>query len=124
MALRRGGVTSPDPRAEYYTEERCHILVADAANDDDVSLARARVEPGVTTARHSLTGVDERYVLIAGEGLVEVGDGHATMVGPGDVVAIPAGVSQRITNTGTTDLVFLCICTPPFTPDCYVDLEP
>lgn len=124
MALRRGGVTSTDSSAEYYTEERCHILVTDAPNDDDVSLARARVEPGVTTARHSLTGVDERYVLLAGEGLVEVGADDATVVGPGDVVAIPAGVSQRITNTGTTDLVFLCICTPPFTPDCYVDLEP
>jgi mannose-6-phosphate isomerase-like protein (cupin superfamily) len=123
MALRRGGVTSADSSAEYYTEERCHILVTGAPNDDDVSLARARVEPGVTTARHSLTGVDERYVLLAGEGLVEVGADDVTMVGPGDVVAIPAGVSQRITNTGTTDLVFLCICTPPFTPDCYVDLE-
>ena len=123
MALHRGGVTSADPSAEYYTEERCHILVTDAVDDADVSLARARVEPGVTTARHSLTGVDERYVLIAGEGLVEVGADDPALVGPGDVVAIPAGVGQRITNTGTTDLVFLCICTPPFRPECYLDLE-
>ena len=33
------------------------------------------------------------------------------------------GAAQRITNTGTGDLVFLCICTPAFEPDCYEDLE-
>ena len=41
----------------------------------------------------------------------------------GDVVAIPSGERQRIINTGLTDLIFLCICTPPFTRDCYVDLD-
>jgi mannose-6-phosphate isomerase-like protein (cupin superfamily) len=121
--LSRPGVTSPDPSAEFFTDERCHILVSDAVDDDTVSIARARVEPGVTTAWHSLTGVDERYVLISGEGLVEIGDDAPTRVGAGDVVAIPSGERQRIINTGLTDLIFLCICTPPFTPDCYVDLD-
>ena len=124
MALARPGVTSPDPDDEFFTEERCHILVSDAAGDDAVSIARARVEPGVTTAWHSLTGVDERYVMVAGEGRVEVGDDPPADVRAGDAVAIPAGVRQRITNMGTGDLVFLCICTPPFTRDCYVDLDP
>ncbi|MEA3397575.1 MAG: cupin domain-containing protein, partial [Chloroflexota bacterium] len=44
-------------------------------------------------------------------------------VSPGDVVLIPPGVSQRISNTGAGDLMFLCICTPPFRPECYEDLE-
>ena len=119
----RAGVTRFDPESEYLTEERCHIVVTDAEDDGVVSLARARVEPGVTTAWHSLTGVDERYVMLAGEGEVEVGEDPPSPVGPGDVVAIPAGVRQRITNTGNTDLTFLCVCTPPFAPDCYVDLD-
>lgn len=123
MGLNRSGVTSAHEADEYYTEERCHILVTDAVDDDTVSIARARVEPGVITAWHSLSGVDERYVLISGSGLVEVGDEEPARVGPGDVVAIPAGVRQRITNTGREDLIFLCVCTPPFTPECYVDLE-
>ena len=123
MAGLGAGVTRFDASLEYYTDERCHILVTDAVGDDVVSLARARVEPGVTTAWHSLTGVDERYFMLAGEGVVEVGDDEPTPVGPGDVVAIPAGVRQRITNSGDGDLIFLCVCTPPFTPDCYVDLE-
>ena len=123
MGNLRAGVTRPDPAGEYFTEERCHILVTDVAGDRDVSLARARVEPGVTTAWHSLTGVDERYIMLTGEGEVEVGDGEPAPVGPGDVVAIPAGIRQRITNTGDEDLTFFCVCTPPFTPDCYVDLD-
>jgi mannose-6-phosphate isomerase-like protein (cupin superfamily) len=40
-------------------------------------------------------------------------------VGPGAIVVIPAGTPQQITNPGTTDLVFHCICTPRFTPGCY-----
>jgi mannose-6-phosphate isomerase-like protein (cupin superfamily) len=35
------------------------------------------------------------------------------------VVFIPAGVVQQITNTGSEDLVFYCICTPAFEEDRY-----
>ena len=38
-------------------------------------------------------------------------------------VRIPAGVRQRIRNTGPTDLVFLCICTPRFEQSAYRELE-
>ena len=38
---------------------------------------------------------------------------------PGDVVLIPSGVRQRVTNIGDEDLVFLCVCTPRFFPECY-----
>ena len=91
--------------------------------DGGVSIAQARVEPGVTTALHRLNGVAERYVITQGRGLMEVGEIEPTDLGPGDVVRIPAGIPQRITNTGDQDLVFLCVCTPRFLPDCYQDLE-
>jgi mannose-6-phosphate isomerase-like protein (cupin superfamily) len=108
---------------EVYTDERCFILELLGSSDDAlVSIARARVEPGVTTALHRLNGVAERYVIQSGSGLVEV-NGKRSPVQPGNVVAIPAGCPQRITNTGGEDLVFLCICTPPFVADCYEDLE-
>ncbi len=41
----------------------------------------------------------------------------------GDFVLIPAGISQRIENTGTRDLIFECICLPRFTKDAYESLE-
>ncbi len=109
---------------EFETIERCAILeVANDSDDADVSIARARVKVGVTTAWHKLTGITERYLIIAGQGRVELGDMKAVIVGEGDVVRIPAGVAQRIGNTGDVDLVFYAICSPRFQQQYYVSLE-
>ncbi len=109
----------PDPAREYHTPERCHILESwNHPGDGAASLARARVEPGVTTEPHRLRGVVERYLIIEGMGRARVGEEEAD-VRPGDVVIIPAGVVQQITNTGPGDLAFYCVCTPRFTPGCY-----
>lgn len=112
------GVRRPDEAREFYTEERCHILeLSGAAEDPELSIARARVEPGVTTQRHELS-IAERYVIASGSGVVEVGDVREE-VGPGDVVLIPTGVPQRITNDGDVDLVFYCLCTPAWRDGVY-----
>jgi len=114
---------SPDNEKEYFFQEGCYIL--ELQNDTaspDLSIARARVRPGVTTRLHRLNAVHERYVIVSGQGRAEVGDSLIADVVANDVVEIPAGVSQRITNTGTDDLVFLAICTPRFTPQCYEDV--
>lgn len=117
-------VYKEDESREFDTPERCAILeLSNHEADPDVSIARARVQPGVTTAWHYLMGVTERYVIQSGCGKVEVGDLEPQQVGPGDVVRIPPGVRQRITNTAGEDLVFLAVCTPRFVPECYVDLE-
>lgn len=108
---------------EFYTDERCYITeLLNCEQSPQVSVAQARVEPGVTTQRHRLVGVAESYVLIRGAGVMEVGDNqHA--VKAGDTVVIPAGEAQRVANNGDVDLVFYCICTPRFEPSCYVNLE-
>lgn len=112
------------PGKEWLTPERCSITeLLNSPHDPTCSIARARVEPGVTTQLHALRGVTERYVLLEGSGRVEIAGVPAVEVRPLMVVHIPADAPQRITNTGTTDLVFLCICTPPFTPECYRNLE-
>lgn len=110
-----------DPSKEFPTEENCFILeVANDAGDPDVSIARARVRPGVTTEWHRLEGIAERYIIVRGTGRVEVGDLPPTIVTEGDVVRIPADVAQRITNIGDEDLVFFCVCSPRFVPSAYV----
>lgn len=115
-------VVRPDLASEQLTPERCFVLETWNVEDDPaVSIARARVEPGVTTQLHSLD-VDERYVIVAGSGRVEVGEIQEE-VGPGDVVVIPAGVPQRITNDAEQDLVFYCVCSPRFRPSGYRPLE-
>ena len=107
---------------EVLTREGCFIReLANSAEIDSFSLAEARVEPGVTTEWHRLD-VDEWYILTGGSGIVEVGGEPAVAVGPGDVVAIPAGMPQRIRNDGDGDLVFLCLCRPRFSPQGYEPL--
>jgi len=108
---------------EFWTSERCYIR--ELINDKsiaDFSLTDSRIEPGVATELHSLS-VREWYYIKQGTGLMEVGGGPQIEVGPGDTVEIPAGVSQRITNTGQSDLTLQCVCLPRFTPDCYQSLE-
>jgi len=112
------------PADEYFFAEGCHIVeLSNRADDPAVSIARARVEPGMTTRLHRLHGVTERYVILQGEGLVDVGELQGRAVGQGAVVVIPPLSPQRITNTGSEDLIFLAICTPRFTPACYEDLD-
>ena len=108
---------------EFWTSERCYIRERiNIESIPDFSLADSRVEPGIVTELHSLS-VREWYFIRQGSGLMEVGGGPQIEVGPGDTVEIPAGVSQRITNTGEDDLLLECVCMPRFTPDCYQSLE-
>ena len=65
----------------------------------------------------------ERYLILEGQGRVEIGEGPAEDVGPGAVVLIPPGERQRITNTGDADRLFLAVCTPRFTLAGYEDVE-
>ncbi|MGZ0709013.1 cupin domain-containing protein [Coraliomargarita sp. W4R53] len=117
-------LVKPDEAKEFETSERCSILeVLNDVDDSAMSIARARVAVGVTTAWHHLVGVAERYVILQGQGRVEIGASTPQVVEVGDAVCIPAGVRQRIQNTGESDLIFYAICTPRFTPECYVPLE-
>jgi len=71
----------------------------------------------------SAIGTVERYVILEGEGCVEVGSLPPQVVGAGDVVLIPPSCRQRITNNGQGDLLFLAVCTPRFTNEAYADLD-
>lgn len=107
-------------RSEYYFVEGCFITeLSNSADDPEVSIARARVQPGATTRWHRLSGITERYVVIEGSGRVEIGGLSPREVEAGDVVIIPPLCAQRISNTGPGDLVFLAICSPRFVEDAY-----
>jgi mannose-6-phosphate isomerase-like protein (cupin superfamily) len=109
---------------EFYIDERCYITeLSNTPDDPGASIARARVEPGVTTRWHRLKGTFERYYILSGKGNIEVGKLPPEEVSAGDIVLIPPMRRQRITNTGSDDLVFLAICTPRFSDDAYEDIE-
>ena len=117
------------PRGEYWFSEGCFVDEWSNTPDDPAcSICRARVPAGGLTRWHWLDATTERYVVLSGRGRMELGAVGAASpivatstreVDPGEVVVIPAGTPQRIAVLGGEDLVFLAICTPRFTPECY-----
>lgn len=114
------------PETEFEIEERCFIVeMVGSTQDPGCSIARARVKPGVATALHSVRGTVERYIILQGEGEVCIGQEPLRQrVKAMDVVLIPANAPQSIRNISTQeDLVFLCVCTPGFRMEAFVNLE-
>jgi mannose-6-phosphate isomerase-like protein (cupin superfamily) len=102
---------------------RCRVfdgsLLAELLHPDKVagaqrlrcSIAHAIVPPGESTLPHVLKTSTELYDILEGDGEIHIGTRSAP-VHPGQIVLIPRGRAQYIKNTGTGDLVFLCIVTP------------
>ncbi|MFK7964004.1 MAG: cupin domain-containing protein [Burkholderiaceae bacterium] len=109
-------------KQEVWFNEGCYITewLNDPA-DPAVSIARARVLPGTSTRWHHLPALRERYVVLEGEGEIEVAGLPPSTISAGDCVSIAQGAAQRIHNRGHVDLIFLAICTPRFEPQSYVD---
>jgi mannose-6-phosphate isomerase-like protein (cupin superfamily) len=77
------------------------------------SLAEARIAAGGRTTPHFHSQTEEIYYILAGRGQMLI-DGETRDVGPGDAIAIPPGAVHQITNTGSTELKFLCCCAPGY----------
>ena len=74
------------------------------------SLAHAKLARGTASLPHRLK-TSEVYYFISGQGRMHV-DGEVTPVGPEHVLYVPPGGLQHVENTGTDELVFLCIVDP------------
>jgi len=108
---------------EFWTSERCYIYeLMNEESIEDISLAVARVETGVTTQLHSLKNIKEILIFRKGTGIVEI-NGIGQRVKPNDTIIVPANTSQRVTNDGQVDLEFYCLCRPRFQIASYQNLE-
>ena len=113
-----------DISSTFSTDERCDINeLLNVKSDENCSIAKATVDIGISTQLHAVKGTIERYVILEGQGEVEINHQAPQQVNYLDVVSIPTGQPQKITNTGTKPLVFLCICTPRFRQENYINLE-
>lgn len=79
------------------------------------SLAHATLRAGQSSEPHTLD-VHELYYILSGEGKIYV-DSDERIVESGDAIEIRPGSKQWIRNTGKSDLVFLCVVDPAWTPD-------
>jgi mannose-6-phosphate isomerase-like protein (cupin superfamily) len=80
------------------------------------SLAEAALEPGQATARHYHRLTEEIYLVTKGSGELEV-DGETRRVRPGDAILIPRGSWHTLENDGTSELLIMCMCAPPYSHD-------
>jgi mannose-6-phosphate isomerase-like protein (cupin superfamily) len=80
------------------------------------SLAEATLEPGQATERHYHRRTEEIYFVTKGSGELEV-DGETSRVRPGDAILIPPGAWHTLENNGTSELLILCMCSPPYSDD-------
>jgi mannose-6-phosphate isomerase-like protein (cupin superfamily) len=76
------------------------------------SLAEATLAGGQATARHYHRESEEIYLLLDGDGTIEV-DGQEREVGPGDAVLIPPGAWHTL-RAGPDGARLLCCCAPPY----------
>ena len=95
------------------TSEIREIMAYRNSGCESMSLAEATVYPGRSTEAHYHEESDEVYYFLSGTGRMRLGE-EETDVGPGDTVYIPPGTVHQTWNTGTEDLVILCICVPPY----------
>jgi mannose-6-phosphate isomerase-like protein (cupin superfamily) len=79
------------------------------------SLAEASLAPGAATRRHYHARSEEIYLILEGDGRLEVDD-DVRAVGPHDAVLIPPGSRHRL-DAGERGVRLLCCCVPPYSDD-------
>ncbi|MGE0066696.1 MAG: cupin domain-containing protein [Solirubrobacterales bacterium] len=84
-----------------------------AAHADSQSLAEATIAPGAATTAHFHRASEELYLVTAGSGVLRIGN-EEREVEAGDCAVIPPGAVHHLRNTGATDLVVVCACSPPY----------
>jgi quercetin dioxygenase-like cupin family protein len=70
------------------------------------------MEPGQQHAGHVHSDQDKLYVVLQGQGEVDVGD-ETGSVQPGDVALAAAGVPHALRNPGPERLIVLVVFSPP-----------
>jgi UDP-2-acetamido-2,6-beta-L-arabino-hexul-4-ose reductase len=84
----------------------------------------SRTKPSITRGNHYHHTKTEKFIVVAGEGLIRFREIHGTEILEYPVrgedyriVEIPPGYTHSITNTGTTEMITLFWASEPFDPD-------
>jgi mannose-6-phosphate isomerase-like protein (cupin superfamily) len=104
---------------QFVTKDRSKIREIMAPRNSIIarqSLAEAVVSVGNATDEHYHKDSEEIYFVLSGVGEIRV-NGESAPVRVGDAIALPPGSVHKIWNRGNSDLVFLCVCVPPYEHD-------
>ena len=73
------------------------------------------IPPGKSTPLHAHPETEESYYILKGQARMALGEEEA-IIGPGQIVLIPAPKPHKIINVGQEDLEFLAYCVPAWEP--------
>ena len=111
MEIRSLGTAEPFTTADGSTIRS--LLDRSNAPVANQSLAEARIAAGTATHRHYHRASEEFYVLLEGEGRMEI-DGVSATVSAGDAILIPAGSWHQIIADAGSEIRMLVCCSPPY----------
>lgn len=104
---------------EFLAGDHTHLKeVLHPSNDSlalNFSLAHAYLKVGEQSLPHRLMHA-ETYYILAGFGEIYL-NGKMQPVEKGDIIYVPENVEQYVKNKSNVDLTFLCIVSPPWTPE-------
>ncbi len=78
-----------------------------------VTITRVAVEPGATQDRHAHESAEQIWLVEQGNGRLLLANGESEPLADGDVIRTPPGEVHGLTNTGTTELIYISVTTPP-----------
>lgn len=78
----------------------------------NMAVAWVEVPPGAEQRRHSQAECEQVYVIASGTGSMWVAGDEET-VGAGDLIFIPPGSEHGVKNSGSEDLVYVTMMSPP-----------
>ena len=104
---------------EFLAGDHTHLKeVLHPSNDQlalTFSLAHAYLSVGENSLPHQLSH-SETYYILAGLGEIYI-DGKMQTIEKGDIIYVPENAEQYVKNKGEVDLAFLCIVSPPWSPE-------
>lgn len=92
---------------------RSHFLMdAGDLGSRNLTVTWVDVPPGAEQRAHSHEDAEQVYVIVRGQGRMQVA-GDVEDVAEGDLVFIPPATSHGIVNSGSETLVYLSAASPP-----------
>ena len=112
-------ITKKNNLETYITKDNssiCELMHPSQHGNLKQSLAQATVPVNTQTQLHYHALTEELYYIQQGKGLMTINN-EQFKVEPGDTICIPPEHHHMIKNTGKSELVFLCCCSPAYLHD-------
>ncbi len=104
---------------EFLAGDHTHLKEVIHPSNDNLelgySLAYAYLKVGEQSLPHQLSH-SETYFFLEGNGEIIIND-NKQIIETGDTVLVPPHAMQYVINKGNTELRFLCIVSPPWSPE-------